>query len=93
MTTIRFRKRGVEIPTQDILPLYETRDYGIGKRDRPAASVRGLSLRYQRFGELTEADARLDGFESLSDMLTAFRQIYPHLGGRDWVTVYRIRLV
>ncbi|HZD02008.1 MAG TPA: carbamoyltransferase C-terminal domain-containing protein [Actinomycetes bacterium] len=93
VTTIRYRKRGVELPTRDVLPLYETRDYGIGKRDRPAASVRVLSIRYQRFGELTEEDARLDGFEALSDMLTAFRQIYPNLGAHDWVTIYGIRLV
>jgi carbamoyltransferase len=92
VTTIRFRKRGVEIPTQDVLPLYETRDYGVGKRDRPAASVRVLSIRYQRFGELTERDAKLDGFKSLSEMLTAFREIYPNLGARDWVTIYGIRL-
>jgi uncharacterized protein YqfB (UPF0267 family) len=93
VTTIRYRKGGVELPASDVLPLYETRDYGVRQPDQQAESVRVLSIRYQRFGELTEEDARRDGFGSLPEMLAAFREIYPNLGARDWVTVYGIRLV
>jgi carbamoyltransferase len=93
VTTIRYRKRGVEVPRQAELPLFETQDYGVGERSNPAATVRVKSIRYQRFGELTADDAMRDGFESLSHMLDDFKRIYPKLRADDWVTMYGIELV
>jgi len=94
VTTIRYRKGGVEVPKQAVLPLYETPDYRpVSDRKAPAASVRVHAIRYQRFGELTEEDAQRDGFNSLPEMLADFKHIYPKLREEDWVTIYRIRLV
>jgi ASC-1-like (ASCH) protein len=93
VTTIRYRRRGVEVPRDAVLPLFETADYGVGARERPAAQVRVKSIRYQRFGELSRDDAVNDGFESLDHMLDDFCKIYPKLREEDWVTVYGIALV
>jgi carbamoyltransferase len=93
VTTIRFRKRGVEVPRQAVLPLFETPDYGVGDRSKPTARVRVKSIRYQRFGDLTAEDAERDGFESVDHMLGDFRKIYPRLQAADWVTLYGIELV
>jgi carbamoyltransferase len=96
-TTIRFRKGGVEIPKMAELPLFETPDFGaaqrepvVAQREPVAAMVRIQSIRYQRFGQLTTEDANKDGFKSIDDMLTAFKQIYPSLRNEDWITKYVI---
>lgn len=92
-TTIRFRKQAVEVPRDAELPLFETADYGVTEREPANARVRVTSIRYQRFGELTEEDALRDGFDSLEHMLGDFRQIYPMLQESDLVTIYGIELV
>jgi hypothetical protein len=92
-TTIRFRKGGVELPKKAVLPLFETSDFSVGQRDQAAAMVRIRWIRYQRFGELTAEDASKDGFRSLDEMLAAFKEIYPNLRPKDWVTIYGISLV
>ncbi len=93
VTTIRFRKGAVEVPFASELPLYETADFSPGDRTRPTEHVSIAALRYHRFGELTEADASRDGFESFDDMRNALTEIYPGLSDGDWVTVYDISLV
>jgi carbamoyltransferase len=91
-TTIRFRKGGVEIPYNSTLPLFETRDFGIGDRSRPTEYVSVAALRYRRFGLLSREDAKRDGFEGVEHMRSALRKIYPELDDEDWVTVYDIQL-
>ncbi len=41
----------------------------------------------KRFDELTEDDARTDGFDSLGALLEALRRFYPDLRGEDPVTI------
>jgi carbamoyltransferase len=93
-TTIRFRKGAVEIPYSAELPLFETNDFGPGDRTRPTEHVSISAIRYWRFGELDDADAVRDGFESVEHMRSALKNdIYPGLSDEDWVTVYDISLV
>jgi carbamoyltransferase len=92
VTTIRFREGVVEIPCRDVLPLYETDDFGPRSRRSPTDYVRISAIRYQRFGDLTEMDAQRDGFESREHMRTALREIYPTLSDKYWVTIYDISL-
>jgi carbamoyltransferase len=93
-TTIRFRKGAVEIPYSAELPLFETSDFGPGDRSHPTEHVSIKAIRYWRFGELDDADAVRDGFESVEHMRKALKtQIYPGLTDDDWVTVYDISLV
>ena len=93
VTTIRFRRHGVEFPSLSKLPLFETEDYGIGDRSTPTAQVRIERFRYQLFGELTEEHAVQDGFDSLKHMHDDLRKIYPALEDSDWVTIYDIGLI
>jgi hypothetical protein len=94
VTTIRFRKGAVEIPFGSVLPLFATQDFGPGDRTRPTEQVTVTGLRYSRFGDLSEQDAKRDGFESRTHMRHALAEkIYPDLADDDWVTVYDIRLL
>lgn len=93
VTTIRFRKGAVEVPFSSRLPLFETPDFSPGDRSKPTEHVAISSLRYQRFGELTVADALRDGFRDLADMRQGLKTIYPELSDEDWVTVYDISIV
>jgi len=45
------------------------------------------SLRFTRVSELTDEDAKKDGFGSKKDLLDALREIYPDLTDDDWVTI------
>jgi hypothetical protein len=92
VTTIRFRRGAVEIPSDTRLPLFETKDFSPGDRSTPADTVQIHGVRYRVFGELTDEDARRDGFEGLDDMRTALGRIYPTLAADDWVSVYDISL-
>jgi carbamoyltransferase len=93
VTTIRFRKGGVEIPYNSTLPLFKTVDFSVGDRTKPTEHVNVTALRYRRFGRLSRKDALRDGFESVDHMRTALRKIYQDLEDNDWVTVYDIQLV
>jgi Carbamoyltransferase C-terminus/ASCH domain len=93
VTTIRLRKGAVEVPSDSVLPLYETTDFGPGDRSHPTEFVKVSALRYHRFGELTAQDAVRDGFRSYEDMRSALQKIYPHIEDNDWVTVYDISLM
>lgn len=93
VTTIRFRKGGVEIPFNSTLPLFETRDFSFGDRSRPVERVRVSALWYRRFGMLSTENAHRDGFRDVPHMRDALRTIYPELEDEDWVTVYEIHVV
>jgi carbamoyltransferase len=92
VTTIRFRQGVVEIPSSDVLPLFRTEDFGPGDRTAPTDYVRIGAIRYQRFGDLTEKDARRDGFEGLEHMRRDLHEIYRTLSDDSWVTIYDISL-
>lgn len=45
------------------------------------------SLRFTKLSELTDEDARRDGFENREDLVNALKEIYPDLKDEDWVTI------
>lgn len=92
VTTIRFRLGAVELAGSSHLPLYETGDFSVDDRSKPAGYVKITSARYQRFCELSTRDAERDGFKSIVEMRQSLRQIYPRIEDRDWMTVYDIQL-
>ncbi len=49
--------------------------------------ARVKSLRFTRVAELTDEDAKKDGFNSRKDLLDALRKIYPDIKDEDWVTI------
>lgn len=49
--------------------------------------ARIASLRFTKLGNLTDADAKRDGFESRDELLVALKEIYPDITQEDWVTI------
>ncbi|MEM3936606.1 MAG: ASCH domain-containing protein [Thermofilaceae archaeon] len=55
--------------------------------------VRIKSVERKKLIDLTEEDARIDGFESLRDLLVAIRQHYPNIRANTPLTVLRFEWV
>jgi len=81
--TIRLGKLNIEPGT--IVTLHSG-GYVVGK-----ALVKDVE--YKKVNELTEEDARADGFESLEELLEALRSHYTRLKEDDVVTVVRFELI
>lgn len=61
-------------------------------RGRPLAKARITSVEYKRVSELTEEDARRDGFSSLRELLEALRSVYGNVKPDDHVTIIGLRV-
>ncbi|MCR8487802.1 MAG: ASCH domain-containing protein [Crenarchaeota archaeon] len=48
---------------------------------------------YKRVRDLTDADAKADGFSSVGELKQALRRFYPELKEHDWVTIIKFRLL
>lgn len=59
---------------------------------RPLAKAEITEVTVKRVSELTEEDARRDGFSSLDDLLEALRSVYGDLGPDDYVTIIGLRV-
>ncbi len=60
---------------------------------RPIAKVRVKSVRVKRVRDLSDEDARLDGFTSLEELLQALREAYGRVSPDDPVTIIELELV
>ncbi len=60
---------------------------------RPIAKIRVTGVEVKRVAELTEEDARIDGFESREELLEALRRSYGSISPSDYVTIIRFELV
>ncbi|WP_238375051.1 ASCH domain-containing protein [Vulcanisaeta thermophila] len=56
------------------------------------ARARIVDIRYKRVGELTDEDARVDGFMSKDDLIRELRGIYGDVGIDDWVTILTLEV-
>jgi Predicted carbamoyl transferase, NodU family len=90
VTTIRFRRGGVELPFERLLPVIENDE----ACDRNRGAIVGFAsigaVTYKRFQELDETDARHDGFSAVDEMREALRAIYPRIEPENWVSVFGI---
>ena len=50
-------------------------------------------VRYKRLKNLTDEDARLDGFSSKEELKKELKEFYPDMKEHDWVTIIRFRIV
>ncbi|ALU12045.1 hypothetical protein EYM_07465 [Ignicoccus islandicus DSM 13165] len=60
---------------------------------RPFAIVRITDVEYKRVKDLTEEDARADGFNSMEELMRSLRRVYPHLNEEDYVTILKFQLI
>ncbi len=61
--------------------------------NRPFARARVDKVVVKRVRELTDSDARLDGFESRDELIEALRRIYGKVRDEEFVTVVHFTLV
>ncbi len=47
------------------------------------------SIKYTRVSQLTNEDARMDGFTSREELIRALKEIYPNICEDDWITIIR----
>lgn len=53
--------------------------------ERVPVEITGVAIK--RLGELEDADARIDGFDTLASLAEALRRFYPHLSDEDDVSI------
>ncbi|GAB6147652.1 ASCH domain-containing protein [Stetteria hydrogenophila] len=60
---------------------------------RPVAKARIVKVEYKRVSELTDEDARRDGFQSVEEMIEALRRVYGDVKSDDVVTILHLDVV
>lgn len=60
---------------------------------RPIAKVRVTNVRYKRVVELTDEDAKLDGFKNKEELLEALRKAYGEIKPNDYVTIIEFEVI
>jgi hypothetical protein len=50
-------------------------------------------VEFKRVWQLTDLDARNDGFESMRNLISVLENYYPNLSRNDWLTIINFRLV
>lgn len=60
---------------------------------RPLAKARIARVEYKKVSELTEEDARRDGFASLDDLLDALKKVYGEVSADDVVTIIHLEII
>jgi len=81
-TTIRLGK--VEI---------RSKEFYIHAGGRIVARAVVEDVTYKRVKELTDEDAKADGFSSVSELKEELKRFYPNIKEHDWVTIIRFRIV
>jgi len=61
--------------------------------EKPFAIARINKVVVKRVSELSDEDARLDGFENREELVRKLRQIYGEIGETEFVTVVHFELV
>jgi len=60
---------------------------------RPVAKVRVTNVVYKRVYELTDEDAKKDGFKNKDELLEALRRMYGDFSENDYVTIIEFEVV
>ena len=82
VTTIR---KGLVVPSVDIVYL---------KSDgKTFGELKIESTKYVKAKDLTDEDARLDGFRDKEELMRGLLKYYPDLKPEDWVTIIRFKLL
>ncbi|MEB3844739.1 MAG: ASCH domain-containing protein [Desulfurococcales archaeon] len=84
-------KKTTTIRVGIVKPRYDTLIVHSG--GRPIAIVRIEDVTVKRVSELTDEDARRDGFPDRSTLIEALRKMYGRIGGDEPVTIIRFKLV
>lgn len=56
-------------------------------------TVRVTDVKIKRLDELTETEARRDGFESIQDLIEGLKEFYPNITLQDPVTIIGFKII
>lgn len=90
VTTVRYRKGGLDLPSRCLLPLYASGDFSKAASTRYVGKTHVDAIKILPFGALTDNDGQRDGFNDLQELRNALRDIYGDVSDDDLVTVYSI---
>ena len=69
------------------------RNYRLGdaqiKADDETIAIKIIGIKYKKFGELTDEDAKSDGFEKLGELQAALKKFYPTITETNVTTIVR----
>lgn len=82
--TATIRRGKVKVVSKDIL---------IHSGGKIIARAEIVDVKVKRFKDLTDDDARLDGFKNKEDLKKELRRIYPSIKEHDKVTIIKFRVV
>jgi len=60
---------------------------------RPIAKVRIVDVIYKRVSQLTDEDAKLDGFNNVSELVKALKEVYGDFSPNDTVTIIKFEVI
>ena len=67
------------------------RNYRLGeahiKADDETIAIKITGVKYKKFGDLTDEDAKTDGFENLGELQAALRKFYPTINEMKVTTI------
>jgi len=60
---------------------------------RPVAKVAIESVEYKKVRELTDEDAKLDGFKTKDELIEELRRLYGYISSDDYVTIIKFKVI
>lgn len=71
----------------------KSREFLIHSGGRIIARAVLEDVKYKRLKDLTEIEAKEDGFSSVNELRRELRKFYPNLKEHDWVTIIKFRVL
>lgn len=87
-TTIRYKKNAIRYPAKTELPLIQSKPDSGEKKE--LGTVRIEKIVIKEIKELTEEDARNDGFKNKEELISVIEGIYGKVEEKELVSIYHI---
>jgi len=60
---------------------------------KPLAKIEVINVVYKKVRELTDEDAKKDGFNNLDELMKHLRKVYGRIKDDDWVTIIEFKVI
>ena len=92
-TTVRYRTGAVEYPLARHMPVFVTDDFSRTPRGNQEAVFRIDGYQIKKFGDLTDSDAKRDGFRNISELQRVLTEIYGNILPNEPVIIYSVDII
>lgn len=92
VTTIRYRRGGIDFPVEKMMPLFPTEDFSSISFGGEAGKVKISKFSVKKFGDLDDFDAKRDGFDRSEELKEVLSRIYGKIQEGEYVSIYNIEL-